>query len=50
MTDPPGVQRAEAGAEVRALASGSVAPSVLARGAFEGHQGLRGPCAFSRPE
>ena len=48
--DPPAVQRTEGRGEVRALASGSVSPSVLACRAFEGHRGLRGPCPFPSPE
>ena len=48
--DLPAVRLVEGQAEVRVLASGNVGPSVLARGAFEGHRGLGGPCLFSRPE
>ena len=48
--DPLGVRRAEGRAEVRALESVIVGPSVLVRGAFEGLQGIGGPCRFSRPE
>ena len=40
----------EGWAEVRALASQSVGPSVIAQGAFEGRLGLGGLCPFSRPE
>ena len=47
---PPALRQAEGQPEVRALARGSVGPSVLARGAFEGRRGLGGPCLFSRPE
>ena len=32
------------------LTSGSMGPSVLAQGAFEGHGELGGPCPFSCPE
>ena len=46
----PAVWRVEWWTEVRELTSGIVNPSVLARGAFEGRQGLRGPCRFSRPD
>ena len=41
--DPPLVHRAEGWAKVSALASGSVGPSVLVRGAFEFRRGLGGP-------
>ena len=46
----PVVWRAEGKAEVRALARGSVGPSVLPRGALECRWRLGEPCAFSRPE
>ena len=48
--DPKAVQGAEGRAKVTALGRGSVVPRVLAWGAFEGCQGLGGPCMFSRPE
>ena len=48
--DVPAVQRPEGWAEVRALGSGRVGPSVLAQAAFEGRRGLGGPCPFSHPE
>ena len=48
--DPPTVWGAEGGAEVRALGSGRMGISVLARGDFEGHRGLGRPCPFFRPE
>ena len=48
--DLPAVQQAEEQAEMWALVSGSVGPSVFAGGAFEGRQGLEGPCLFSRTE
>ena len=48
--DPLAVRRAEGRAEVRALASGSLNPSVFAWWAFEGCRGLTGLCPFFRPE
>ena len=48
--DPWALLQAEGQAEMRALASRSVGPTVLARGAFVGRRGLRGPYMFSRPE
>ena len=48
--DLPAVGQVEGRAEVRALKNGSVGPSVLAWGAFEGRRGLGEPCLFSRPE
>ena len=46
----PALRQEEGQAEVRARASGSVGPTILARGAFEGLRGLRGPYPFSHPE
>ena len=44
------MRSAEQWPEVRALASGSVGPSVLARGAFECLWGLGKPCPLFRHE
>ena len=47
--EPLAVRHTELQAEVSALASGSVCPSVLARGAFIGLQGSEGPTRSPTP-
>ena len=48
--DLKAVWRAEGGAQVSAMVSGSVGPSVLAWVAFKGRRGHGGPCKFSHSE